>query len=485
VAEIAAPPAVPGFRIVRVLGEGGMGIVYEVERVATHDRFALKVMHGHLAKDETQLARFRREIAALAAIRHPNVVNVFEWSAGGEGSAGKPYIVMELLEGESLAAALKRTHVMAPLRAVQIMLQVTEGLAAAHEKNVLHRDLGPSNIFLEDHGKGSVRAKLLDFGLARLSLGGDASDVVTQEGTVMGKPAYVSPEALRGDPLDARSDVFSCGMVLFRLLAGRMPFQARDARMLWVERWAERNTTEEYSGVRQFASNVPEPLAEVVAKATRRKPEDRYASARDMQAALLALEQSLLDESPTAPDGFADAAPDTSSSVIGGRVTPVAWSARVVRHRLAIAAAAVALLAVAAVVVIQLARSGDDAAVGAVENARAGAADAGATVMESETGANPPVLAGEAVPGPDAGPPQVAVGGTDAVEAPATPAVEPEAGDADRDGAEIPDVRRPRTPGGGRRGDAAQTAGGRDGGAPSRVQGRQDIVFVTHWGDGS
>ncbi|MDI7266703.1 MAG: protein kinase [Myxococcota bacterium] len=321
-AEKPATPEVPGYRIVRSLGEGGMGAVFEAEKLSTHETFALKVIREPLMEDESYVIRFRREVDALCRIRHANVVNVFEWYLPDGKSRGRPFVVMEMLEGESLDARLKREPVVPTTMAVQIVLQVLEGLAAAHDAGLVHRDLGPSNIFLERRASGKVRAKIVDFGLARVVAGGDPGRGVTQEGTILGKPAYAPPELFFSQPLDHRADIFACGMVLYRMLTGRFPFKAKDPQMLWVERWADRESAEPYPSPREFVPDLPEALARVVLRAIQKRPEDRYQSAKKMQRDLLAVEQVLLDEAPTIAEAVLEVAAEPGSSTVGGRAKP-------------------------------------------------------------------------------------------------------------------------------------------------------------------
>ncbi|MDI7270081.1 MAG: serine/threonine-protein kinase, partial [Myxococcota bacterium] len=207
------PTLIPGYRIVRTIGAGGMGIVCEAEKLATHETFALKVMHQHLAADPAHAARFEREVNALRAIRHPNVIDIYEWSFSPVGSGEASFVVMELLEGETLQQLLRREGLLPPRRAVAFMLQVLDGLAAAHRVGVLHRDLAPSNVFLAARADGKPRVKILDFGLARSILGEEGSAAVTQPGTVMGKPAFAPPELFHEQPVGEADDIFGCGMI--------------------------------------------------------------------------------------------------------------------------------------------------------------------------------------------------------------------------------------------------------------------------------
>ncbi|MBN1771597.1 MAG: serine/threonine protein kinase [Deltaproteobacteria bacterium] len=272
-----------------------MGAVYEAERRSTHERFAIKVILEQLNDDPCYRARFEREVAALRSIRHPNVVNVYESRLPEPGSTESPFLVMELLCGEPLEMLLRREGTVAPARAVRIMLQVLDGLAAAHAVGVLHRDLGPTNVFLVPEPDGRLHVKVLDFGLARPLESDESGPGLTQVGTWLGKPAYVSPELLRNAALDQRADLFACGMVLYRMLAGRLPYVATRGSALWSERYAQRSAPPEYQPPRTLAPGIPEALDRIVARAIRKDPERRYASARAMQEDLLRFEDDGVD----------------------------------------------------------------------------------------------------------------------------------------------------------------------------------------------
>jgi serine/threonine-protein kinase len=207
-------PSIPGYRMVRPIGAGGMGTVYEAEKLATHQTFAVKLMRGDFGEDDSHLLRFVREVKALREIRHPNVVDVYEWEVPKQGGGGRPYVVMEFLKGETLQDLLRRERLLPPRPAVAVMLQVLDGLAAAHGVGVVHRDLGPSNVFLVADPERKLDVKLLDFGLARPLLGDDAGVAVTQPGTMMGKPAYAAPESFDELGLGPVADILACGMIL-------------------------------------------------------------------------------------------------------------------------------------------------------------------------------------------------------------------------------------------------------------------------------
>ena len=387
--------------------------------------FAVKVIRKDLLSDRTLLARFEREVGALRAIRHPNVVNVFEWSLGGAGSATQPFVVMELLEGESLQQCLRREGALPPLRAVRIALQVVEGLAAAHAEGVVHRDLGPSNLFLQHHASGKITVKLLDFGLARQKVGGDPTSGMTQEGTLLGKPAYVAPELFRSRPLDERADVFACGVVLFRMLSGRLPYRATRGQELWVERWIGRETGTEYPLVTDFAPRTPPLLAQVAARALRKNPDDRYRSARELQVDLLDAERGLVAQELSSPgsglsaDGSVPTTPlstDVEAATVGGRATVTLPAAAMRPRRIAPAVTAIVGLVLAVAIVWRLVGNPDGTAVPAVPTAAADAPNGTLTVSADPAPARmtiPAVLSSRpdadfvTGTGPDAGEPSV------------------------------------------------------------------------------
>jgi serine/threonine-protein kinase len=423
------PPVVPGFRLIRPIGAGGMGSVYEAEKLSTHETFAVKLIREHLTAEQSYLMRFEREIQVLRAIRHPNVVDVYEWSFGDPTKGIRPYVVMKLLEGESVEQMLRREKIVAPSTAVGIMLQALEGLAAAHGQGVLHRDLGPSNIFLEQTPSGKLSVKLLDFGLARAMFGEEAGRAVTQEGTLMGKPAYVAPEHFLSHPLDERADLYACGIVLFRLLAGRLPYKSVNAQMLWVERWAERETSTELPSVRAFVPDVPEAVAKVVARSLRKQPHLRYRTAREMQNELLQAEASLqpagvpprpitLSSLPAAKRPAALVAPappsaEAHSSTVVGRSSAAFTQPSGSRRSIALAAALVVFAALAVVLAVRFAMRRDEAPAAA-----------------------PPVAAGVPVLSADAGlpvapPPEQPAKGADVVPPPPESAPGAEAGEPD------------------------------------------------------
>jgi hypothetical protein len=211
-----------GYRLIRVLGRGGMGIVYEAEDPRLGRRVALKVLAAAAAREPGAKERFLREARAAAAVEHDHITPVYHVGEDGD----LPFMAMSLLHGETLEARLRAGPVPLP-EAVLIARQAAEGLAAAHARGLVHRDVKPSNIWLERHPDGAFkRVRLLDFGLAKPVAPGDAE--ITGSGVVMGTPAYMAPEQARGLPTDHRADLFSLGVVLYRMAAGCRPFDRAD-----------------------------------------------------------------------------------------------------------------------------------------------------------------------------------------------------------------------------------------------------------------
>jgi len=294
---------VPGYRIVRPLGQGGMGSVFLAEKVSTGEPFAIKFLRRDCMDDPTYLVRFEREVGALRAIRHPNVVNVYGWLIPeGPDSEERPFVIMEYLEGEGLDAVLAREQQLSPLVATRIMLQILDGLATAHQVGVIHRDLGPSNVFLVPRQRGRFHVKILDFGLVRsLDVGGGQSEL-TQQGTLMGKPAYVAPEVLAGRPVDGRCDIFACGVLLFRMLTGEFPYKESDSHLLWIERLRDARSETEYPPPSTLVPDIPQALDRITSKAMRVRLADRYSTVEAMQEDLLEVETALVGEHPSKAD---------------------------------------------------------------------------------------------------------------------------------------------------------------------------------------
>ena len=224
--DVLPPATVIGgkYRLGRLIGEGGMGAVYEAEHTGLAVRVAVKLLNESFTSDAKAVSRFRREARAAAAIRHPNIVEVTDT---GTDEDGIPFIVMEMLEGESLSGLLRRERVLSPVTAVILTSQILAGLSAAHAKGVVHRDLKPGNILLARQADGGYVVKILDFGISKFFADNVPQDV-TAAGAVIGTPRFMAPEQAVGHPdLDARVDLYSVGVLLYRMVTGRLPFNAR------------------------------------------------------------------------------------------------------------------------------------------------------------------------------------------------------------------------------------------------------------------
>jgi serine/threonine protein kinase len=205
------------YQITRVIGEGGMGVVYEAYDSQVDRDVAIKVVRSECLSDTKFLTRFRREMEVTTRLRHPSTIRVYEH---GSAEDGRPYMVMELLTGESLAERLERGKI-PEIEALQHARQIAESLSEAHENGIFHRDLKPDNIFIESVGVSTV-VKVLDFGIA----GGLDATRLTKAGEVFGTPQYMSPEQCNGLPLDHRTDIYSLGCILYEMIEGRPPFSA-------------------------------------------------------------------------------------------------------------------------------------------------------------------------------------------------------------------------------------------------------------------
>ena len=243
-----------------LLASGGMASVYLAQDNVLERKVALKVIHPHLAKDKSFIDKFKREAKVAAKLSHPNLVNVFDQGTDGEIT----FLVMEYIPGITLRDAMNDFGALAPDKALEIIEPLTAALAAAHSAGILHRDLKPENVFLSDEGA----VKLGDFGLAR------AISQHTQTGSIVGTVAYLSPELVLRGQADARSDVYSLGVMIFEMLTGRQPFQGEQAVQVAYQH-ANENIPEPSS----INSSIPPLLDEIVLWATARNPEHRPASA--------------------------------------------------------------------------------------------------------------------------------------------------------------------------------------------------------------
>src|SRR3989454_402128 len=261
------------YHVTKKLGEGGMGQVYLAEHVKMGRRSAIKVMNPSMVHDPDAVARFNREASNASRITHPNVCAIYDF---GETSDGLIYLAMEFIEGEPLTDVLDREGALGITRAVHIFLQVGDALQAAHDLGIVHRDLKPDNIMLSRGKGGRDVVKVVDFGIAKAVGGDEAGQKVTKTGLVVGTPEFMSPEQLSGDKLDGRSDLYSLGLVLFRMLTGKLPFEATSVQETMIKRLTDEPIT---LAVSRPDLAFPPGLQEVLDAALTRSPLDRYQSA--------------------------------------------------------------------------------------------------------------------------------------------------------------------------------------------------------------
>lgn len=209
------------YKILKKLGEGGMGSVYQAQQEPIDRMVAIKVLLGRLAEDDIAVKRFEQEARAVSKMQHPNTVTIYDY---GKTEDDRLYIVMEYLKGRTLSDLLRKEGSLSPLRAVRIIRQVCASLHDAHAAGIIHRDLKPDNIFLTEVGGDKDWVKVLDFGVAKLA--NESAATLTQTGMIFGTPKYMSPEQAEGRQLDYRADIYALGVVMFELLVGRPPFLA-------------------------------------------------------------------------------------------------------------------------------------------------------------------------------------------------------------------------------------------------------------------
>jgi serine/threonine-protein kinase len=285
------------YEVVRKIGEGGMGRVYEAKHVRLGKKVALKVMHRMFADDREAVARFRREATAAAAIPSPFVAAVLDVNATRDG---QPFLVYELLEGKDLESVIETEGRLPVARAVKIARQVAQALGAAHDTGVVHRDLKPENIMLVRGPDGGELAKVLDFGIAKVL----NEDKLTRTGALLGTPAYMAPEQARGgQEVDHRCDVYALGAILYRALTGRPAFSGEDAgKTLTSVIWDEPQRP------KTLRKDLPEELELVVQRAMAKDPDARFSSMAQLDVALAPFEgvEPASKESPPRALGSAE-----------------------------------------------------------------------------------------------------------------------------------------------------------------------------------
>jgi serine/threonine protein kinase len=285
------------YRVLRLLGKGGMGFVFLAEDVDLCRPVALKVMKPELDGDDKGSERFLREARAMASIKHESLVTVFQ--VGRE--QGVVYLAMELLEGCTLEEWLSRTGVPNVPALLHVGKGIAGALAAIHRRGLIHRDLKPANLWMEE---SSGRVKILDFGLARF-INDDAS--LTQSGMILGTPSFMSPEQARGEALDARSDLFSFGCVLYTLCTGSMPFQGSNTTAVLTAL-----ALHDPPPVRDINQDIPPALSDLVAQMLAKEAADRPRSADEVLERLKQIERGAHDSGPSRPESRATPSPRVS-----------------------------------------------------------------------------------------------------------------------------------------------------------------------------
>lgn len=317
------------YEILQRIGQGGMGTVYKVRHLVFNEVRALKMVSAELAENPDFLERFRTEAVIMRRLQHPNAVRVedMDWTEDN-----RPFLVMEYIEGNSLRQRLEERGALPVSEALEVASQTCSALSAAHEMGILHRDIKPDNILIVDQPGGGLMVKVMDFGVAKIKEStqqyGMREGVSTQTGFLIGTPAYMSPEQAMGKPgsqLDARSDLYSVGIVLYEMLTGSQPFSA-DTPVGLLQHHIQ--TIPQPPDQLAAGRNIPGPVSDLVMKALEKDPANRFQLAAEMQAALTGAEQ-VSSADPTLPyDSPAPAqvpipAPASSpESAAAGRETP-------------------------------------------------------------------------------------------------------------------------------------------------------------------
>jgi serine/threonine protein kinase len=312
------------YRIVRLIGEGGMGAVYEGENTRIHRRVAIKVLHSGVAQQAEAVARFEREAQAAGRIGSDHIVEVLDL---GALPGGDRYLVMEYLEGDGLGTRIKDRGRLTPGELYPIAYQLMEGLAGAHGAGIVHRDLKPDNVFLSRQRGGQTDfVKLLDFGISKFNqLSGDSGFSMTRTGAVMGTPYYMAPEQAKGSrEMDHRVDLYAAGVILYEALTGQVPFSADTFNELLFK-----IVLEEPKPLSAVEPSVDAGFAAIVTKAMARDPAHRFQTAREFQSALAqwgAGQGPMLASSLRLPSPLGTSGMGQPSAPMLGTGTPGTWS---------------------------------------------------------------------------------------------------------------------------------------------------------------
>ena len=313
------------FHILRKLGEGGMGSVYLAEQIDMGRRVVVKVMHPELtAGSSTAVERFKREARAVAQLNHPNIVQVYVF---GQTETGQLYLAMEFVDGRDLTADLKR-GAMPQARALRVLDQVAAALSEAHNAGIVHRDLKPDNIMLTDRHGNPDYVKVLDFGIAKM-VGDKNMATLTQAGAVFGTPRYMAPEQATGKPVDARTDIYALGIILYEMITGSHPFRADSA----VE-YLVKHTTEDAVMPGQLGLDIQiiPRVDSIVARCMRKDPAERFQSAVELQRAIRTALRDFPESVREFPTPYQDPVAPAPSARGGARAGRAVETERVPGH---------------------------------------------------------------------------------------------------------------------------------------------------------
>ncbi len=329
--RMLGPGAVIGggrYKIVRLIGQGGMGEVYEAEHTALRKRVAIKTLSSAIAFAPGARERFLREARAASGIRSNNVVDISDFGMDPDGLV---YMVMELLEGTSLEDVLEAEGRLAWRRAVAIAVQVLSALSQAHALGIIHRDIKPANIVLSRASASREHVTVVDFGIAKVLSGDGTPHSLTSTGTLLGSPHYMSPEQCRGSAIDARSDVYSVGALLYELVTGQVPYDADTFVGILT-----RHITDPLPKPTSIAPDVDLPilLEDAIVRALEKDPGDRYQSALEFAEALAAAARTKSATGPT-PAATAPTAPEARVAAEPIRTAPVAVAGAAEARRVA------------------------------------------------------------------------------------------------------------------------------------------------------
>lgn len=297
------------YAIIERRAQGGMAEVYKAFQPGIERDVVIKVLHSHLAESEDFVARFQREARAVGRLQHPHIVGIIDVGCEGDNH----FMVMDYVQGGTLGEILKTEGRFPMSAALELTLQLAEALAAAHAQGIIHRDIKPSNVLFVDETHSQV--VLTDFGLARLRDDTDATLTIT--GAMVGTPTYMSPEAVLGEPCDARADIYSLGVVLYEMLTGQPPYMANTPYSMMMK-----HTTESIPAPRTLNSALPDFIEELMLKALARNPAERFQSAVELAAAIRHAQHLLCGDQTSHRDGATPVPALQPSTSAAGLYTP-------------------------------------------------------------------------------------------------------------------------------------------------------------------